>query len=142
MSRSLHLGGVFLVAAAMLFADRSTRGGEKESVDITEQVRELNSSKYAAPPTEFRRGKVTPQQLDPKLVEKTDTGFTIQLPSKAPVPTPTIYRNRLYVSGGFHSKAFFCFSADTGKPAWAIDLDDDGPTAAVCEDGVTVFNTE
>src|SRR4051794_31426602 len=111
MIRTLQLGGVFL-SLAMLLASRSASSGEKEPIDITDKVRELNSAKYAAPPVEFRRGKVTPHELDPRAVEKPSPGFTIQLPSKARVPTPTIYRNRLYASGGFHSKTFFCFSAD------------------------------
>src|SRR5262249_25851899 len=31
---------------------------------------------------------------------------------------------------------------DTGELVWGVTLDDDGPSAAVCADGVTVFNTE
>jgi outer membrane protein assembly factor BamB len=110
--------------------------------DITAAAKEWNTAKYAAPPTEFRAGHVTPRKLDAKAVQKTALGFTVQLPSKAPVPTPTVYDGRVYVSGGFHSKEFYCFNAATGELAWAADLDDDGPSAAVCDDGVCVFNTE
>jgi outer membrane protein assembly factor BamB len=46
------------------------------------------------------------------------------------------------VSGGFHSKEFYCFNATTGALVWAIDIDDDGPTAAVCDNSVCLFNTE
>jgi outer membrane protein assembly factor BamB len=46
------------------------------------------------------------------------------------------------VSGGFHSKEFYCLKADTGAFVWGMNLDDDGPTAAVCVDDVVVFNTE
>ena len=42
------------------------------------------------------------------------TGFTIELPSKAPIPSPTIYQGKIYLSGGFHSKEFYCMRADTG----------------------------
>lgn len=110
--------------------------------DITAEVKEWNSAKFASPANTFRAGHVTPRKLDAKAITNSPTGFTIQLPSKAPIPTPTVYGGKVYVSGGFHSKEFYCFEATTGALVWAIDLDDDGPTAAVCDDGVTVFNTE
>jgi outer membrane protein assembly factor BamB len=110
--------------------------------DITAEVKEWNSDKFAGPPTKFRQGHVTPRKFDAKAVAKTPVGFTVQLPSGAPIPTPTVYRGKVYVSGGFHSKEFYCFDAATGALVWAVDLDDDGPTAAVCDDGVAVFNTE
>lgn len=110
--------------------------------DITAEVKDWNSNKFASPPAKFRQGHVTPRNLDAKAVSKSPAGFSVQLPSKAPVPTPTVYRGKVYVSGGFHSKEFYCFDAATGALVWGIDLDDDGPSAAVCDDGVTVFNTE
>jgi outer membrane protein assembly factor BamB len=115
---------------------------EPEKTDVTDQFKEWNSDKFAPPPTEFRQGKVEAKSLDEKAVKKTDTGFVIQLPSGAPVPTPSVYKGKLYVSGGFHSKEYYCFDAASGKLVWAKSLDDDGPTAAACEDGVIVFNTE
>lgn len=113
-----------------------------DAVDITAKVKELNSDKYAAPSTTFRVGHIKPRQLDPKAVTAAKDGFRIQLPSKAPIPTPTIYDGKLYASGGFHSKEFYCFDALTGKLVWAVDLDDDGPTSCVVESDVVVFNTE
>jgi Ca-activated chloride channel family protein len=59
-----------------------------------------------------------------------------------PVPTPSVYNGKVYVSGGFHSKEFYCLDAQDGKLAWGVNLDDDGPTSAACQDGVIVFNTE
>src|SRR5205823_727464 len=41
-----------------------------------------------------------------------------------------------------HSKEFYCFDAQTGKLVWGVNLDDDGPTSAVVEDDIVVFNTE
>ena len=110
--------------------------------DLTADVKDWNSAKFAAPPSQFRQGHVTPRKFDEKAVKKLADGFTIQLPSKAPIPTPTVYRGKVYVSGGFHSKEFYCFDAATGALVWAIDIDDDGPTAAVCDGDVCVFNTE
>ena len=115
---------------------------EPPKTDITAEVREMNSEKYVSPPTKFRPGHVNPKALDAKAIKQTDTGFTIQLPSNAPIPTPTVYKGKLYVSGGFSTKEYYCFDAFTGKMEWGTTLDDDGPTSAVVEDDVVVFNTE
>src|SRR5262245_46128467 len=115
---------------------------EPEAVDILKDVKEWNSDKFMGPPTQFRPGHVNPRKLDEKAIAKTATGLEISLPSKAPIPTPTVYDGKLLVSGGFHSKEFYCFDAATGKFIWGINLDDDGPTAAACDDGIGVFNTE
>ena len=131
-----------LAGSAQEKKEATVKDAAAESTDVTSKVRELNSDKFAAPPTEFRPGKVTPRQLDPKAIVAAPDGFRIQLPSKAPIPTPTIHQGRLYASGGFHSKEFYCFDAETGKLVWAVDLDDDGPTSCVVENDVVVFNTE
>src|SRR5262249_34176321 len=89
--------------------DKDKRGPEKG--DITAKVREVNSDKYAAPPTQFRPGKVDPKPFDAKAIKKTDTGFVIQMPSGAPIPTPTVYKDKIYVSGGFSTREYFCFDA-------------------------------
>lgn len=114
----------------------------EKSLDITAEARAMNSERFAAPPTNFRGGHATPRRLDEKSFTPNEKGYTIQLPSNAPIPTPTVYQGKVYVSGGFHSKEFYCFDAVTGKLVWGRDLDDDGPSSAVCSDGVTIFNTE
>lgn len=110
--------------------------------DITTDVKDWNSGKFAAPPTQFKQGHVKPRTLDAKAHQKLADGFSVQLPSKAPIPTPTVYKGKVYVSGGFHSKEFYCFDAATGALVWGIDLDDDGPSAAVVSDDIAVFDTE
>jgi outer membrane protein assembly factor BamB len=112
------------------------------AADVLAKVKEWNSDKFASPPTTFRAGHVTPRALEEKALTVTKGGFVLQLPSGAPIPTPSVYRGKVYVSGGFHSKEFYCLDAQTGKLVWGVNLDDDGPTAAACEDGVIVFNTE
>lgn len=102
----------------------------------------MNSDKFASPPTKFRPGHANPRKLDEKAIKQTAAGFEIKLPSGAPIPTPTVYKGKIYVSGGFHSREYYCFDAATGKLVWAVDLDDDGPTSAVCDDDITIFNTE
>src|SRR5689334_19839576 len=73
----------------------------EKPADFTREANELNSSKFAAPPTKFRQGHVTTRKLDASALSKTEKGYRVQLPSKAPIPTPTVYRGKLYVSGGF-----------------------------------------
>src|SRR4030095_1861206 len=89
-----------LIAAAACSAPAQTqapqtakpdKAKESEKIDITAKVKELNSSKYAVPPTEFRPGHVTPRKLDAKQTHIKEKGFTITLPSGAPIPTPTVY---------------------------------------------------
>ncbi len=94
------------------------------------------------PGANWRAGHVSPREFDPKQVERRGDGFQIQFPSGAPIPTPTVYKDKLLISGGFRSKQFFCADAKTGEMKWAVDLDDDGPSSAVVEDDVVVFNTE
>jgi outer membrane protein assembly factor BamB len=113
-----------------------------EGEDVLADVLERNGDKYAPPPTKFRPGHVTPKRVDPALVHAAGKGFRVRFPSGAPVATPAAYHGRVFVSGGFRSKDFYAFDAQTGAPAWALALDDDGPSNPACEDGSCVFNTE
>ncbi len=134
--------GVFWVQGLLHAAPSEEATAETKKVDVLAEVRKMNGPEYASPPTKFRAGHVTARKLDPEAIRKTDGGYTIQLPSKAPVPTPAVYDGKVYVSGGFHSKEYYCFRADSGELVWGINLDDDGPSSAACKDGVIVFNTE
>ena len=94
-----------------------------------------------APSETFRPGHVSPREIT-QFLEETENGFTITLPKRSLTPSPTIYKGILYVSGGFGSKEFYAFDAQTGKVLWGMDLDDDGPSSAVVENDIVVFNTE
>ncbi len=109
--------------------------------EITDQVRAINSDKFAAPPNQFRSGHAHPANRQMKL-DREKNGFTIQLPSGAPIGTPTVYQGKVYVSGGFSSREYYCFDAKTGDLLWTVHLSDDGPSSAVCSDDIVVFNTE
>lgn len=111
-----------------------------KGTDRLSQVRKLNRGSRV--PSKWRSGHVTPRSAVAPNLEKTGSGFRIQMPCAAPVPTPTVHGGNLYVGGGFHSKEFYCFDAVTGKLLWGVDVDDDGPSSAVVADGVVVFNTE
>jgi outer membrane protein assembly factor BamB len=144
--RVIITGAMFLAALHLTVgsspAVTSTEDRKTADLDIGATVREWNSDRYFSPPTHFRPGHVTPRPLDERARTGTKNGFVWQMPGKTPVPTPTVYEGKLYVGGGFHSREFYCLDAETGRPVWALNLDDDGPTSAACRDGIIIFNTE
>lgn len=94
-----------------------------------------------------KTGSVTPLPLDNLKAEKFKTsdgksGWRVTVPGNRALTTPAAVGGMVYVGGGFGSYEFYAFDAATGRPAWAIRVSDDGPTAAVVDDGVVVFNTE
>src|SRR4051812_33999292 len=100
LAMALFVGCCYALAKTPAPADEPDK--VKEPVDITAQVKDMNSSKFASPPTEFRTGHVKPRTLDAKAIHLEEKGFTITLPSGAPIPTPTVYKGKIYISGGFH----------------------------------------
>src|SRR5688572_5546675 len=107
---------------------------------VTAEVEKMNSDEWGRPPVTFRKGHVSPRQ--PAPTTKTATGFQVQFASHATITTPTIYDRAVIVSGGFKSKELYAYEATTGKPRWAIDLHDDGPSSPACESETCVINTE
>ena len=85
-----------------------------------------------------------PRDLEPREFTAPDgrSGWAMRLPGGRPIATPACADGRLFVGGGFGSHEFFAFDAKTGAPAWQVRTTDDGPTAAVVEDGCVAFNTE
>jgi Ca-activated chloride channel homolog len=69
-------------------------------------------------------------------------GWAVRLPGGRPIATPAFADGLIFVGGGYGSHEFYAFNADTGALAWKINTKDDGPTAAVVEDGYVAFNTE
>jgi outer membrane protein assembly factor BamB len=94
------------------------------------------------PAAAFRPGHISVKTLDKGALATKGEGWTVKLPSGAPVRSPAVYDGMVFASGGFHSREFYAFEAQSGKLAWGIGLDDDGPSSPACEDGVCVFNTE
>ena len=113
---------------------------KNDSSDVLAEV--LNTQRLMpAPATSFRPGHIKPREIEDYL-NRDEDGFTIQLPQKGLTPSPTVYKNMLFVGGGFGSKEFYAFHATTGEKIWAIELDDDGPSAAVIHEDLLIFNTE
>lgn len=70
------------------------------------------------------------------------SGWVVRIPGNRPIATPAYSNGRLFVGGGYGSHEFYAFNADTGDVAWKIHTSDDGPSAAVVEEGCVAFNTE
>ena len=65
-----------------------------------------------------------------------------RIPGGRTLATPAVVDGRVFLGGGFGSYDFYAFDADDGTLAWQYQTNDDGPTAAVVDDGFVVFNTE
>jgi Ca-activated chloride channel family protein len=82
---------------------------------------------------------------DPEPFTSTDgkiKGWKLVIPGNRPLATPSIVNGKVFIGGGFGSHEFYAFDAITGKQVWQYRTGDDGPTAAVVEDGFVAFNTE
>lgn len=69
-------------------------------------------------------------------------GWALRIPGARPIATPAYADGLIFVGGGYGSHEFYAFDAATGALAWKMRTSDDGPTAAVVEDGYVAFNTE
>jgi len=69
-------------------------------------------------------------------------GWVVRIPGGRPLATPAYADGMLFVGGGYGSHEFYAFDAATGRKVWEMKTGDDGPTAAVVEDGCVAFNTE
>lgn len=83
-------------------------------------------------------------ELRPERFTTTDgrTGWAVRVPGGRPIATPAYADGMLFVGGGYGSYEFYAFDARTGEKIWQIHTSDDGPSAAVVEDGYVAFNTE
>jgi len=69
-------------------------------------------------------------------------GWKVQIPGNRALATPAVVEGKVFIGGGFGSHEFYAFDAVTGKKLWQYQTADDGPTAAVAQDGHVAFNTE
>src|SRR5262245_28641281 len=69
-------------------------------------------------------------------------GWVMRLPGSRPIATPAYANGMIFVGGGYGSYMFYAIDAATGRVVWKMKTQDDGPTAAVVEDGYVAFNTE
>jgi len=69
-------------------------------------------------------------------------GWQVTFPGRLPLATPAVVGEKVFIGAGFGSHEFYALDAHTGKQLWEYRTKDDGPTAAVVEDGYVAFNTE
>jgi outer membrane protein assembly factor BamB len=69
-------------------------------------------------------------------------GWKVVIPGNRPLATPAVVGGKVFVGGGFGSHEFYALDAASGKLVWRYQTKDDGPTAAVVQDGYVAFNTE
>jgi Ca-activated chloride channel homolog len=69
-------------------------------------------------------------------------GWVMRIPGSRPIATPAYADGMIFVGGGYGSHEFYAIDVETGRVVWQMRTQDDGPTAAVVEDGCVAFNTE
>ncbi len=84
------------------------------------------------------------KELSPEAFKTPDgrDGWVVRIPGARPIATPAYADGLLFVGGGYGSHEFYALDADSGAVRWKLQTGDDGPTAAVVEDGYVAFNTE
>src|SRR4051812_4517407 len=84
------------------------------------------------------------KDLQPATFKTSDgkEGWVVRVPGGRPLATPAYSKGMLFVGGGYGSHEFYAFDSKTGRMVWKVNAGDDGPTAAVVEDGLVAFNTE
>ncbi|OJJ20295.1 hypothetical protein BKI52_17675 [marine bacterium AO1-C] len=115
---------------------------EPEGEDILNQFQIINGKGKPKPPTKFRQGHAKPIKLSKNYLTHTKDGFEVKFKRPTNVPTASVYKGKVYVSGGFGSKQYYAFDAQSGEFIWGITLDDDGPSVAAIVGDIIVFNTE
>lgn len=69
-------------------------------------------------------------------------GWRVVLRPGREIPTPAIVQGSVFVGGGFGSHEVCAFDLETGLQRWERRTEDDGPTAAVVDQGLLAYNTE
>ena len=116
----------FLASSAGALLSATLRA---QAVQQANQQREAAAVKVGGPePFTSKDGKIK--------------GWKLTIPGHRPLATPSIVNGKVFVGGGFGSHEFYAFDAVTGKQVWQYRTADDGPTAAVVDDGFVAFNTE
>jgi Ca-activated chloride channel family protein len=148
--RNFSRGLLCLVACVVLAATASfgvrpfgaarqkETGQEKQTDAAAKQVKiDLTRAVKVSIPKALR-------ELTPEAFTTADgkRGWVVRVPGGRPLATPAYADGKLFVGGGYGSNDFYAFDAKTGSLVWKVHTSDDGPTAAVVEDGYVVFNTE
>ncbi len=133
-----RLGSWTTFLAVFVFCVFSVKGADSDN-KVT--ARQLKIDLDKTTPVEMPAVKKDLEPTSFKL-EGEREGWVVRLPGNRPIATPAYADGRLFVGGGYGSHEFYALDAKTGKKIWEMRTSDDGPTAAVVEDGCVAFNTE
>lgn len=149
-ARGLQFLALTAVVAAVVVAGRGARPSgvvaqtqaelkaTPAAVDVPKQIKIDLSAAVKVPLPEGMK------ELQPASFKTKDgkDGWVVRVPGGRPLATPAYSDGMLFVGGGYGSHEFYAFDAKTGRMVWKVNAGDDGPTAAVVEDGLVAFNTE
>lgn len=109
---------------------------------IFEEVTAANARSSGRLPT-FRNARISRGSVGATRTIAAKNGFLILFPSKGGTHvTPAVYGGLLVAGGPSGSRSVHAFEARTGAPVWTVNLEDNGPSAPACADGVCAFTTE
>ncbi|HVF57104.1 MAG TPA: PQQ-binding-like beta-propeller repeat protein [Pyrinomonadaceae bacterium] len=133
---------VALIAVCALAAPRGKGGRarrEKQDAGVGDKLAKISLNKAV----EVKIPALA-DDLKPKVFQTADgkRGWAIKIPGERPIATPAYADGTIFVGGGYGSHEFYAFDAETGALRWKMKTSDDGPSAAVVEDGFVAFNTE
>jgi Ca-activated chloride channel homolog len=161
LSWIFSIAGIVLITCAALWVSQTIPAQTKSAKNSASHSNQTRT-KRAKSPTQ-NSSKVTPKQVEIDLNKAVDVaipspkeelkaeafkttdgkeGWVVKIPGNRPIATPAYSDGLIFVGGGYGSHEFYAFNAETGEVAWQIKTGDDGPTAAVVEDGCVSFNTE
>src|SRR6516162_7009145 len=93
------------LAGSVSGQEKPAKSDAPMDVDVTAEWAKLNGDPKAKPRTNYKQGQVSPSSLKAQF-EKAPSGYALKLPGGTPVPTPAVYKGKLYVSGGFRGKQY------------------------------------
>ena len=132
---------VALWAALLSPASPARRAARRQQTDKPAQAKQVKIDLDRAVAVSLPK---MPRDLKPVAFKTSDgkEGWALRIPGERPIATPAYAAGLVFVGGGYGSNEFYAFDARTGALRWKMHTSDDGPTAAVAEDGYVAFNTE
>ncbi|MBC7929165.1 MAG: PQQ-binding-like beta-propeller repeat protein [Rubrivivax sp.] len=152
--RKISRGLKYVLAVTLLAAGAVAFAGQPFGAARDKQAQEKGTegaADAAAKQVKIDLGKAVKVKLPANMPNLTPTsfvtadgkrGWAVRVPGNQPLATPAYANGTLFVGGGYGSHDFYAFDAKTGKLVWKTKTSDDGPSAAVVEDGLVAFNTE
>src|SRR5262245_2830081 len=147
VTRILWAAGVTLLISALILVWRSGSVLSKTSSDnltdnpsaaVPKQV-QIDLDKAIVVTLSGSAGGLQPARFN---TVDGKSGWVVKIPGDRPIATPAYSDGMLFLGGGYGSHEFYAINAETGAVVWQIKTSDDGPTAAVVQDGCVAFNTE